>query len=346
MSVAGGDVPTVIAISAGFPAGLGRFLTKAAMVVVLTAFAAGCAEINLLSHAIKESLPDDEELQGEGGLYGTSGAYKVGNPYQISGSWYRPAVDYGYDETGIASWYGPNFHGKQTANGERYDMNTLTAAHRTLPLPSIVRVTNLENGRSIIVRVNDRGPFAKGRIIDMSRLAAEKLDMIGKGTARVRVRILSRESRILAARLQGQTLAAGDTTKVAAAPRTKVVAESLGGSSGTPTPTPVSIAPPPKPVATPPLVGVNRPLPDTVTRTIPVSTDIFVQVGSFTVYDYAHRAKAQVSGYGDTGISHALVNGRDYFRVRVGPVGTVDEADQLLASVVQAGFPDARIVVD
>ena len=339
-------MPNVTGKIIRFPAGLGEFLAKAAMVVVLTAFAAGCAEINLLSHAIKESLPDDEEIQGEGGLYGTSGAYKVGNPYQISGSWYRPAVDYGYDETGIASWYGPNFHGKQTANGERYDMNTLTAAHRTLPLPSIVRVTNLENGRSIIVRVNDRGPFAKGRIIDMSRLAAEKLDMIGKGTARVRVRILSRESRILAARLQGQTLASGDTTKVAAAPRTRVVAESLGGSSAPPTPSPVAIAPPPKPASPPPLVGVNRPLPDTVTRTVPVATDIFIQVGSFTVYDYAHRAKAQVSGYGDTGISHALVNGRDYFRVRVGPVGSVDEADQLLASVVQAGFPDARIVVD
>lgn len=334
---------------AGFPAELGRLLTRAAVIVALTAYVAGCAEINLLSHAIKESLPDGEEIQGEGGLYGSSGAYKIGNPYQIAGSWYRPAVDYGYDETGIASWYGPNFHGKQTANGERYDMNTLTAAHRTLPLPSIVRVTNLENGRSIIVRVNDRGPFAKGRIIDMSKLAAERLDMISKGTARVRVRILPRESRILAARLQGQTLAAGDTTQVAAAPRTRVVAESLGGSSSVsppPAPTPVAIAPPPRPAAPPPLVGVNRPLPDTVTRTAPVSTDIFIQVGSFTVYDYAHRARARVAGYGVSGISHALVNGRDYFRVRVGPVGSVDEADQLLVSVVEAGFPDARIVVD
>ncbi|MEQ9199951.1 MAG: septal ring lytic transglycosylase RlpA family protein, partial [Rhodospirillales bacterium] len=174
---------------------------------------AGCAEINLLSHAIKETLPEDSEpFTGEGGEFGNSTTYKIGNPYQIYGTWYRPAVDYAYDETGIASWYGPNFHGKDTANGERYDMDALTAAHRTLPLPSNVRVTNLENGRSIIVRVNDRGPFSKGRIIDLSRKAAMQLDMIGAGTARVRVRILSRESRLLAARLQGTTVATGDPT--------------------------------------------------------------------------------------------------------------------------------------
>jgi rare lipoprotein A len=345
MNLSGGDVPVPESHSAESSSGVKKCLSTVASIIVATSLLAGCAEINLLSHAIKESLPQDDEIQGEGGLYGNSGAYKIGNPYQIAGTWYRPAVDYGYDETGIASWYGPNFHGKQTANGERYDMNTLTAAHRTLPLPSIVRVTNLENGRSIIVRVNDRGPFAKGRIIDMSRLAAERLDMITKGTARVRVRILSRESRILAARLQGQTLAAGDTTRVAAAPRTKVVAESLDGSAQ-PAPKPVAVAAPARTTSPAPLVGVNRPLPDTVTRTVPVETDIFIQVGSFTVYDYAHRAQARVAGYGDAGISHALVNGRDYFRVRLGPVGSVDEADQLLASVVASGFPDARIVVD
>ena len=322
------------------------------LIVVGVGFlATGCAEINLLSHAIKESLPEDqEELTGEGGIYGQSTTYKIGNPYEIGGTWYRPAVDYDYDETGIASWYGPNFHGKKTANGEKYDMNALTAAHRTLPLPSIVRVTNLENGRSIIVRVNDRGPFAKGRIIDLSRKAADSLDMISKGTARVRVRILPRESRVLAARLQGQTLASGDTTRVQAAPRTSVVAENLGGS--VPRATPVSTPKPASrkvsgaPVAGQRLPGVNQPLPETVTRTRPVETDIFIQAASFTVYDYAHRARAKLAGYGSTAITHALVNGRDYFRVRVGPVESVDQADQLLAYVVNSGFPDARIVVD
>jgi rare lipoprotein A len=115
---------------------------------------------------------------------GGGGAFKVGNPYQISGVWYYPKEDPFYDETGIASWYGEDFHGKATANGERYDMNALTAAHRTLPMPVVVRVTNLENGRSLRLRLNDRGPYARGRIIDVSKRAAQLLGFQENGTAR------------------------------------------------------------------------------------------------------------------------------------------------------------------
>ena len=121
-----------------------------------------------------------------------AGVYKIGNPYQIDNVWYYPREQPDYDETGIASWYGPTFYGKHTANGEIYDGNALTAAHRTLPMPVNVRVTNLENGKSIIVRVNDRGPYARGRIIDLSRRAAELLDVVQTGTARVRVTYLGR----------------------------------------------------------------------------------------------------------------------------------------------------------
>jgi len=135
----------------------------------------------------------------------TQGYYKVGQPYQIDGVTYTPAVDYDYDETGIASWYGPNFTGKITANGELYDMNEVTAAHRTLPMPSLVRITNLDNGRTIVVRVNDRGPYARGRILDMSRRGAQLLGYEKTGTAKVRVQIMARESMILAAAAkQGQ----------------------------------------------------------------------------------------------------------------------------------------------
>lgn len=116
--------------------------------------------------------------------------YKVGKPYRIGGVQYVPRIDPHYDERGIASWYGPGFDGKRTANGEIYDMDALTAAHTTLPLPSLVRVDNLENGRSVVLKVNDRGPFARGRIIDVSRRAAEKLGFRRQGTARVRVRVL------------------------------------------------------------------------------------------------------------------------------------------------------------
>mgnify|MGYP001809721592 CR=1 FL=1 len=109
-------------------------------------------------------------------------------PYQVRGIWYTPKDQPNYNEVGEASWYGQQFHNKQTANGETFDMWVVSAAHKTLPLPSIVEVTNLDNGRKIKVRVNDRGPFVQGRIIDMSRAGADALGFSGKGTARVRVR--------------------------------------------------------------------------------------------------------------------------------------------------------------
>lgn len=122
------------------------------------------------------------------------GQYKVGNPYQIEDIVYYPQeYDY-YEEVGVASWYGDDFHGRSTANGEIYNMGAMTAAHQTLPLPSMVRVTNLSNGKNVVVRVNDRGPFAKSRIIDVSESAADKLGFKGRGTATVKVELLEKET--------------------------------------------------------------------------------------------------------------------------------------------------------
>ncbi|WP_448586488.1 septal ring lytic transglycosylase RlpA family protein [Thermaurantiacus sp.] len=112
---------------------------------------------------------------------------KLGAPYEVFGKTYVPADDRTYAETGIASWYGPGFHALRTANGETYDEDALTAAHRTLPMPSWVEVTNLDNGRSLVVRINDRGPFVEGRIIDLSKRSAELLGVDRPGLARVRV---------------------------------------------------------------------------------------------------------------------------------------------------------------
>ena len=151
-------------------------------------FVSGCT-LELASHFGKKLT---------GSSVRSVGTYKVGSPYTVGGRRYYPAEDYDYDQTGIASWYGPNFHGKKTANGEIFDQNELTAAHKTLPLPSIVRVTNLENGRSLIVRVNDRGPYARGRIIDMSKRSAELLGFRRQGVAKVRVQVLESESRKVA----------------------------------------------------------------------------------------------------------------------------------------------------
>lgn len=157
--------------------------------------------------------------------------YKVRAPYQINGVWYYPAVDYNYDETGVASWYGEQFDKKYTADGEICNLNELIAAHHTLPMPSIVQVTNLDNGRTVQVRVNDWGPFARGRIIDVSRRASQLLGFESSGTAPVRVKIMKEES------LQVAELAkrnGGDSrVLVAEAPS---VAKVVASSASKPTP--------------------------------------------------------------------------------------------------------------
>ena len=153
-----------------------RSLRLTCAVVALGVLAAGCAS----PPENKVSVPPN------------AGVYKIGNPYQIGGTWYYPHEQPDYDETGIASWYGPGFYGHPTADGEVFDAESLTAAHRTLPLPVNVRVTNLENGASLVLRVNDRGPFAKSRVIDVSERAAKLLGFYGAGTARVRVTYISR----------------------------------------------------------------------------------------------------------------------------------------------------------
>lgn len=115
------------------------------------------------------------------------GHYKVGQPYQVGGRWYHPREQPGYDRVGIASWYGSDFHGRKTANGEIFDMHALTAAHPTLPMPSYAYVTNPSNGRTILVRINDRGPYVGERMIDLSRRSAHELGLLSGGTGRVRV---------------------------------------------------------------------------------------------------------------------------------------------------------------
>ncbi|MGH1417660.1 MAG: septal ring lytic transglycosylase RlpA family protein [Hyphomicrobiaceae bacterium] len=120
------------------------------------------------------------------------GSYKIGRPYRIAGRLYVPRVDNRYNKTGKASWYGVDFHGRKTANGEIFDMNALTAAHPTLPLPSYAYVTNLHNNRTVLVRINDRGPYAHNRIIDLSRAVARALRFEQKGITDVRVRFAGR----------------------------------------------------------------------------------------------------------------------------------------------------------
>ena len=312
-------------------------LLALALVAVVTLTA--CAETQFFVHTAKRV----DQAKGT-----AAGKYKIGNPYQIDGIWYYPRVDYNYDETGIASWYGSKFHGRPTANGEIYDMNRLTAAHRTLPLPSYVTVINLENGRSINVKVNDRGPFARNRIIDLSRRSAQLLGMEKKGTAQVRVKIFTDESRALAARLQGETAVGVGQTPIiiASLPNADVSSEFLPLLPGSPAPaatkaarvTPETVQPQTAAAASPDL-GQVKLLPVMATR-------IFVQAGSFSRFTTANKVRATLSGLGPTKIFPVLVNGKDLFRVRVGPMDSVANADRMLGWVIDAGYADSRIVVD
>jgi rare lipoprotein A len=143
--------------------------------------------------------------------------YKIGAPYTVNGVTYYPRVDYGYDQIGMASWYGTGLQGRYTANGEVFDMNDITAAHTTLPLPSIVEVVNLQNNRALRIRVNDRGPFARNRIIDLSRRAAQLLGFEQTGTAAVRVRVLPEPSLIAAAAARHGVVDNGDNAGSAVA---------------------------------------------------------------------------------------------------------------------------------
>lgn len=277
-------------------------------------------------------------------------AYKIGSPYEVDGTWYYPAENWTYDKTGIASWYGESFDGKYTADGEVFDLNALTAAHKTLPLPSIVRVTDLENGRSIVVRINDRGPFVRGRIIDLSRRAAQLLGFEQEGTAKVRVRIMPVQSfeaatgagrrgpmpAVVAAALNAEPERFA-AARVQAAPDIVVASR----QSATLPPPQVSSSPTPQP-----LVADSLPLPPETVSVVPVKPSaIYIQAGAFASIENAMRLKDRLENLGSVEVTDVDISGTTLYRVRVGPVPSVDQADALLSRVI-ATSPDAQIVVN
>jgi rare lipoprotein A len=277
------------------------------------------------------------------------GVYKIGRPYQIGGVWYYPREQPGYDETGIASWYGAQFHGRVTANGEVFDRTRVTAAHPTLPLPSNVRVTNLQNGRQVVVRVNDRGPYAHGRIIDLSERAADLLGFRAAGTARVRVQFLGR------ADLKGPGLAppseqtpAEVATAVTAAPTTDVAAVELAPVAGAPVAAPVAAEELPAPAvreAEPAPVATASVTGQVTSVAVPPTTAIYVQAGAFTVPENARRVEGKLRSLGAR-VSSVSQEGKTIYRVRIGPLQDVPAADAALAAVQALGQNDARIVIE
>ena len=164
-------------------------MNKLLSILCLLFLCVSCTSVEIAANLGKKILPEDFKNKGF-----QKPVYKIGDRYEIGGVSYLPKKNLNYNETGIASWYGPNFHGKLTANGEIFNQYEMTAAHKTLPMPSVVQVINLDNGLSTVVRINDRGPFVNDRIIDLSYAAAKKLKLDQKGTVEVRVVLLKSES--------------------------------------------------------------------------------------------------------------------------------------------------------
>ncbi len=257
---------------------------------------------------------------------------RVGPPYQANGRWYVPTPEPGYAQTGTASWYGSQFHGQRTASGETFDQDALTAAHPTLPIPSLVQVTNLENGREVIVRVNDRGPFVGDRLIDLSRRGAEVLGFEQAGHARVHVRYLGPAPRRVNA----------DGTEAPASPPSPapLSAPMENAEEG-----PRSLLPPPS--SDNQLAGRIESEPALAEYAAPPAAPFgayIVQVGAYSDLSNAHRVRDAVGAAGPVTVDvRRSASGWELFRVRVGPWQSREEAEAARRTLATLGYGEAIV---
>jgi len=279
------------------------------------------------------------------------GHFKIGNPYQIAGRTHVPKVDKRYREVGIASWYGADFHKGVTANGERFNMHSMTAAHRTLPMPSIVRVTNKSNGKSVVLRVNDRGPFVGDRIIDVSKRAAQELGFKEKGIQKVLVEIMPRESH--AAQQQAMRVGGSFQGAVPTVPPRPGYFAARGTQTAAPAVSsrPTYFAARETRTAEPAAPQAPRPtyfaesdmqtvasIPHGRTATLDQSQP-FIQVGSFTSRETADTLARDINGF----TQEATIDGQSFYRVQIGGFRSATDAEQALERIRTNGFPEAEL---
>lgn len=266
-------------------------------------------------------------LAGEEGAQPWLERERVGPPYEANGRWYVPTPEPGYEEVGEASWYGPGFHGQSAANTETYDENAMTAAHPTLPLNSLVQVTNLANGREIIVRINDRGPYVGERLIDVSRAGAQALGFEREGRARVHVRYLGPAPR--------RVSADGEAPRPAAAPAPRVQADdALAGG-------PMQLTPARAPAE--PAPAWSAAAPQQAAYAAPHGAYV-VQVGAFSDPGNAQRVRASAEAAGPVEIDvRRTAAGAELFRVRVGPFANAAEADAARRTLAGMGYAEAIV---
>ncbi len=320
-------------------------ISKLVPLLVLAAALSGCTEVQYLSHLYKQ-MDEPAPVSSPSAQEGT---FKVGKPYKVDGQWYQPREQYEFVETGVASWYGPGFHGRRTANGEVFRRDELTAAHRTLQMPSLVRVTNLDNGRSVVVRINDRGPFKRGRVIDVSEKAAELLGFKGQGTAKVRLEVLREESLRLADVARSGVVTRGYEEGYQVASASSLYDGGLvpGSVSRETLITPAEEGPRGLAHAVPGHVREGAFYPDPLVAEAAVQpASLYVQAGAFSNQNNAWALREKLSYFNNAQVYTVQVGRQSYYRVRIGPLGRVEEADEVLSRLVNAGHRDAMIVVE
>lgn len=279
-------------------------------------------------------------------LAGCGGAprYMIGEPYQLGGRWYYPREDFALEATGLAAVLPDRTAGRRTANGETHDPSALVAAHRTLQIPAILRVTNLETGRTLSVRVNDRGPADAGRELALSRRAAELLGIPPGGAAQVRVAVDQDASRALAGAAP-RPPEAPPALQIATAPRARLDGESLapppGARGAAPAAMPAAAAAPAVPAATAAALPPAR-LPERVEQAAPRPGRLMLEAGRFSAEAPARQQAARVGARAEP----AGTGRTRQWRVRQGPFATVAEADAALARALASGLADSRLVVE
>ena len=254
--------------------------------------------------------------------------YKIGKKYSVGGKYYYPKKDLYYNKTGIASWYGPKFHGKLTANGEIYNQYALTAAHKTLPLPSAVKVTNLKNNKSIVLRINDRGPFVNDRIIDLSSKAADILDLKRKGTGLVRVQILREKSLYL------EKLA-----KQGSFPEINDLKETELPNITIPNKAAVKIKDTKHQKIVTKKINYNF-------KNLNKEYKIYIKLASFSSKKNAEIMKKKVSYIDKVKIFKIYKFNKTLFQVKAGPFLSVEKVDQLHSLLLQKGMQGAKIIIE
>ncbi len=306
----------------------------------LLIFLTSCTSVELAANLGKKAFIKSESKKV------SKATYKIGKPYIIENKTYYPKKNLNYNEKGIASWYGPKFHGKLTANGEIFNQYELTAAHKTLPLPSAVKVTNLKNNLSVIVRINDRGPFVNDRIIDLSYESAKKIKLLNTGTGYVKVQLLRSESILLEklakkgqfpeiSKILKKTIPPIKQANYSNVSIKKITSENNNFFNKD--------------------QKINKRLRkdiDNIEKKVQLMRinqkkfKIWIQIASFSTSKSAKLLKSKFKSLNNISINKVNINGKNFYRVRVGPYYNVRESQQTFNFLINRGMEGTRLFVE